>query len=188
MAGKGIDLGLTKKEQLFVKHYLDTWNPAEACRRAGYPGDQTALQAAGAKNLKNPAILKAIKAGKKEPVRYCKACDTLLVRRKKAGGELESLNVFKRRKYCNAKCARYRDRPEDWLLNHAKARKHKKAYCEACGIEESLHAHHVDGNPKNNRKQNIQTLCVWCHNFLHAVMERLKLDVPGRMPPLGHYE
>ena len=94
----------------------------------------------------------------------------------------EDLGGFKRRKYCSLKCANTRVRPSHWGTYHWRARKHRKSYCEACGSTELLHAHHVDGNPKNNSKQNIQTLCVYCHNFLHATAERRGLMVPGRLP------
>jgi hypothetical protein len=58
----------------------------------------------------------------------------------------------------------------------------KEDRCEACGIAKYLHAHHMDGNPANNRRENIQTLCVYCHKYLHAMADRLGWKEPGRMP------
>lgn len=42
--------------------------------------------------------------------------------------------------------------------------------CENCGVSQwqgtelSLEVHHVDGNTKNNRKENLQVLCPNCHS------------------------
>lgn len=88
----------------------------------------------------------------------------------------------RRRKYC-PKCANNHRHPEGWSGDHSKAQQFKKDYCEACGTQEGkLHGHHCDGDPSNNVADNIQTLCVWCHNFLHATAKRLGWKVPGRMP------
>lgn len=169
-------------------HYLETMNPTEAARRAGYPGSYRDLLFTGAVNLDNPLIINEIKKGKKIPVRKCKACQSVLVRIKKPNGKLESIGSFNKRKHCDSKCAEFRDRPADWQKNHAEARKLRKDKCEACGLAANPQAHHIDGNPKNNTKDNIQTLCAHCHHFLHAVMSRLKLSTPGEMPVMFHVE
>lgn len=42
--------------------------------------------------------------------------------------------------------------------------------CELCGEDGSkrkIHRHHKDTDPLNNKKENIQFLCVLCHNRLH---------------------
>ena len=101
------------------------------------------------------------------------------------GDRLEDRGVFKRRKYCSLHCANQRTRPKHWETYHWRARKHRKSSCEACGSTEKLHAHHVDGQPKNSDAENIQTLCVHCHNFLHATAGRRGWDEPGRMPWIG---
>lgn len=174
---------LTGKQKLFVEYYIQTWDAAQAVRFAGYEGTQKELEDIGQVNLKNPTILSAIKEGKRLPARYCKACESELIQKTD-----EELGVFKRRKHCNSKCAEYRTRPDGWEKNHIVARKYKKAYCEACGTNKSLHAHHSDGNPKNNTPKNIQTLCAWCHHFLHALMIRLELEKPGKLPRLQNYD
>ncbi|NDE99979.1 MAG: HNH endonuclease [Verrucomicrobia bacterium] len=79
----------------------------------------------------------------------------------------------------SASCA-----PGHWGTFHWRARKHRGTSCEACGSTDLLHAHHVDGQPENNDPSNIQTLCVFCHNFLHATADRLGWTLPGRLPPL----
>ena len=48
---------LTPKQQLFVDHYLTTFNATESARRAGYKGNDVTLGAVGAENLKKPQII-----------------------------------------------------------------------------------------------------------------------------------
>ena len=118
-----------------------------------------------------------------EPEKYCALCGTK-IKRHTFNGWLEDMGVFKRRKYCSLSCANTKERPGHWGTFHWRARKHRKSWCEACGSTDKLHAHHVDGKPENNEPQNIQTLCVFCHNFLHATADRLNWTQPGRLPSL----
>jgi hypothetical protein len=120
------------------------------------------------------------------PEKSCKQCNAPM-ERKRFDGRLEDLGAFKRRKYCSLRCANTRDRPSHWGTYHWRARNHRKSSCEACGSTDALHAHHVDGKPENNEPANIQTLCVWCHNFLHATAERLGWIEPGRLAPFGEW-
>jgi hypothetical protein len=113
----------------------------------------------------------------------CQRCGAKMDR-KRFNGRLEDLGVFKRRKYCSLSCANTKDRPAHWGTYHWRARKHRKGQCEACGLTDQLHAHHVDGKPVNNAPENIQTLCVFCHNFLHATADRHGWTEPGRLPCL----
>lgn len=123
---------------------------------------------------------------KAAPEKSCERC-SCRIERKRFNGRLEDLGVFKRRKYCSIKCASTRVRPSHWETYHWRARAHRKSQCEACGSTEQLHAHHVDGKPENNDPSNIQTLCVWCHNFLHAAADRLGWTQPGRLAPFGEW-
>jgi len=120
---------------------------------------------------------------KAEPEKFCMRCG-MVFQRTTFNGRLEDLGVFKRRKYCSLRCSSTRDRPGHWETYHWRARKHRKSSCEACGSTDQLHAHHVDGEPQNNEPSNIQTLCVYCHNFLHATADRLGWTEPGRLPLL----
>lgn len=120
---------------------------------------------------------------KQEPEKYCDHCGIRL-ERKVYNGVLEDMGAFKRRKYCSLTCANSRKRPAHWETYHWRARKHRKNYCEACGATTSLHAHHVDGQPENNKAENIQTLCTHCHHFLHATADRMGWERPGRLPNL----
>ncbi|CAN2041375.1 thymidylate synthase (FAD) [Candidatus Magnetomoraceae bacterium gMMP-15] len=50
-----------------------------------------------------------------------------------------------------------------------RARKwYKAAKCWGCGEVEKLERHHMDGNPTNNKKDNIMILCQKCHKAFHS--------------------
>jgi hypothetical protein len=123
---------------------------------------------------------------KEAPEKSCKCCGTEM-ERKRFNGRLEDLSVFLRRQHCSLRCANTRERPSHWGTYHWRARRHRKSHCEACGSTDQLHAHHADGKPENNDPENIQTLCVWCHNFLHATADRLGWIEPGRLAPFGEW-
>lgn len=113
----------------------------------------------------------------------CQNCGVPMSR-KRYGAQLEDLTVFSRRRFCSLSCANTRKT----LTKHGyswRARKHLTISCEACGERRDLHAHHVDQDKANNQPENIQTLCKWCHGFLHATAKRLGLAVAGRMASLA---
>ncbi|MCK5613525.1 HNH endonuclease [Candidatus Pacearchaeota archaeon] len=117
-----------------------------------------------------------------DPDKTCTRCGESFVRL-----EDENKGAFKRRIYCSDECNwkhKEETRPPGWKKSHYESRKLRGDSCEACGLSDSLHAHHVDGNPDNNNPENIQTLCRWCHAFRHALSDRLDLDEPGKMPKL----
>ena len=39
--------------------------------------------------------------------------------------------------------------------------------CQDCGTDSNIVVHHVDGDRKNNRMENLLTLCTACHGRLH---------------------
>lgn len=116
-------------------------------------------------------------------VRRCPVCGKRLKRRIYKG-RIEDKAAYKNRVYCSDRCAEIAKHPDRWETYHLRARKHKVNACEACGYTEKLHAHHIDGDYKNSDPDNIQTLCVWCHNFIHATAKRLGWPQPGAMPSL----
>ena len=117
-----------------------------------------------------------------EASKPCETCGVLMSR-KRYGALLEDMGAWNRRRFCSLSCANTRT----VLTKHGyswRARKHLKTECEACGERRELHAHHVDQNNRNNQPENIQTLCKWCHNFLHATAKRRGLALAGRMASL----
>lgn len=57
---------------------------------------------------------------------------------------------------------------EDWASVSKAFRALKKYTCECCGVDLNqhknlLHAHHIDGNKRNNAHTNLQALCADCH-------------------------
>jgi hypothetical protein len=66
------------------------------------------------------------------------------------------------------------------LLNH-QLRENK---CEICGISEwnnkpiILQLHHINGNPKDDRLENLQILCPNCHSQTDSFCKRQKIRKP----------
>jgi hypothetical protein len=116
-----------------------------------------------------------------EKPKRCKWCGRQMHRKRYGQSQtLESMNVWKRRRFCSLSCANSRKDVgrQGWLW---RARQHRGPECEGCGRDGRLHVHHVDGDMTNLRAENLQTLCVSCHKFLHDTGQRLGLMVPGRL-------
>ena len=68
-------------------------------------------------------------------------------------------------------------RTKEVLLNH----KLKEYKCEICGISDwngkdiILELHHINGNPKDDRLENLQLLCPNCHSQTHTYCKRKEL-------------
>ena len=56
--------------------------------------------------------------------------------------------------------------------------------CECCGGTEKLAIHHINEDWKDNRPENWQTLCVYCHHQWHGLHKRLGIRCSTPMPPL----
>ena len=105
---------------------------------------------------------------KSDPEKSCAACAKPLVR-KRIKGRLEDRAVFLRRRYCNRRCMARGQVKKDVTVSmlHKRAARFREARCRKCGATGNLALHHLDGNPKNNRKSNRMTLCGSCHSRWH---------------------
>jgi hypothetical protein len=119
---------------------------------------------------------------KSDPTKYCMRCGVQL-ERQKTGDRLEDRGVFLRRKYCSLTCANSRTTVTRGG-HYWRARKFRGPSCEACGTRKSLQVHHVNGDHRDNRPENAQTLCIHCHKFWHDTLSRHGRSIDGRMPPL----
>lgn len=108
---------------------------------------------------------------KDDPVRHCGQCGKTLSRKRFSTGRLEDRGRFLHRQFCGTECQRLAQiNPEATHVQtlRSRAQKHRKPACENCGDRERLHVHHRDKDIANNDPSNLQTLCVLCHNRLHA--------------------
>ena len=124
------------------------------------------------------------KAKAAEP-RQCETCLNTLERRRNEAGRLEGFRDFMRRRFCSLSCANSRSKggeSRNAYLFHA--RKLLLPACEACGTTQDRQAHHVNTDWRNNSPENVQTLCLFCHHFWHAMHERLGRSPTQRMPRL----
>ena len=117
--------------------------------------------------------------------RQCEMCSCTLERKRNNAGRLEGYRDFMRRRFCSLSCANSRNKggeSRNAYLFHA--RKLLKSACEACQATSSLQAHHVNTDWKDNSPGNVQTLCLFCHHFWHAMHLRLGMEPTQRMPRL----
>ncbi len=122
---------------------------------------------------------------KPDPEKRCMICGCRLQRRRMPSGRLEDLGAFLRRQFCSLSCANSRAKGgTSRKAYHAQARKHRKTECESCGCQTRLHVHHLNEDWRNNDPSNLQTLCIFCHQFWHATHRRLGLKPSQRMPKL----
>lgn len=122
---------------------------------------------------------------KQDPVKYCETCVARLLRKHNAAGRLEDFRTFTRRRFCSLSCAN--SRPKGGTSRNAylyRARKMLGPACECCGTKKRLHAHHINMDWTNNAPSNLQTLCVFCHQFWHSTHIRLGVKPTGPMPRL----
>jgi hypothetical protein len=117
---------------------------------------------------------------KKDPIKYCQHCG-MQYTRKFFKKRLEDRDVFLRRKYCSLACANSKKGAITRDGYSKRAIKHLKRHCEACGHNRSLCAHHIDQDIENNKEENIQTLCMHCHNFWHTTAKRCGANIAGKM-------
>lgn len=59
--------------------------------------------------------------------------------------------------------------------------------CECCGGNKKVTRHHINGNRKDNRAENIQAICVYCHRFWNRMHQINHAQPYGRIPPMRMY-
>lgn len=68
-------------------------------------------------------------------------------------------------------------------------RKYRKSNCEQCGVSGAftqLDTHHINHDPTDNRKVNLQTLCKQCHTQHHRIVAKLVAYNEKRLNETGN--
>lgn len=122
---------------------------------------------------------------KREPEKRCLMCGVRL-NRKLYNARLEDLTRFLQRQFCSRSCANSRSKGSVTRKAYSRrARKFLKPKCEACGATRFRQAHHLNEDWTDNRPENLQTLCAYCHHFWHALHVRLGVKPSRPMPSLA---
>lgn len=122
---------------------------------------------------------------KKTREKRCGMCGARFQRRRFESGRLEDLAAFMKRQFCSLSCANSRTKGGlSRKAFHAQARKQRKPHCECCGTSKRREVHHVNEDWTDNSPANLQTLCIFCHTFWHAMHRRLGLKPNSRMPAM----
>jgi len=66
--------------------------------------------------------------------------------------------------------------PADWQAISREVRERNRWFCQECGndcsnFKKYLHVHHIDSRKDRNNRENLKSLCIYCHSLYH---ERLK--------------
>lgn len=121
-------------------------------------------------------------ARKVDPVKFCEHCGKQLVRRRSAGGSLETIRAFtNKRRFCDWDCRNVgmlQRPPQSLGAGWYRARRfNAPGPCSVCGALNALDAHHLDGDPRNNALENLARICRSCHVKQHRA--RTKCTVCG---------
>lgn len=119
-------------------------------------------------------------------IKHCEQCSALMTR-VRFNGRLEDFSVFQRRKFCNQDCmakAMLKADPKRQAYAVRARKAALKSACEACGTTSKLAIHHEDRNWRNNKPENLKTLCGSCHTSLHHSRGDIKPAQPK--PPCEH--
>lgn len=123
---------------------------------------------------------------KPKPVRSCERCETQLVPRIFSGKE-EAYTAFMNRRFCSLICSNTRgqkgkSRTQQMVQARGAALKEN---CECCGGRERLAIHHINEVWRDGRLENLQTLCVFCHQQWHGLHRKWGIRCSTPMPPLA---
>lgn len=131
------------------------------------------------------------RASEPTPEKSCEFCGKVFRRKYLSSGRLEDRGAYLRRRFCSISCSvsmQHATEPPTVAASRKRSLKTISGSCDACGLTSNLSAHHVDGNPLNNESSNIQTLCLHCHNFWHAMLRRTGRQPVSHMPRLVELE
>ena len=130
--------------------------------------------------------MKRRKDYKHKPKKLCERCGTPLVPRIFSGRE-ENYSAFMKRKFCSLSCSNTRGK-----VGLSRTQKMVQARdvalqetCACCGGKEKLAIHHINEDWQNNHSENLQTLCVYCHQQWHGLHRKLGIHCSTPMPPLA---
>lgn len=124
----------------------------------------------------------------KTPTKFCEFCGKPFTRKRVGKNQqLECVSNYMRRRFCSISCSVLRQhatKPQTAAASRKRAQKFVSGSCEACGHQERLVVHHVNGDPMDNSGRNLQTLCSPCHSYWHAMLKRIGRQPEAPMPRL----
>ena len=125
---------------------------------------------------------------KETPTKHCEWCGTPFTRKRVGKAkQLECVSNFLRRRFCSISCSvsrQHATEPPSVAASRKRAHKKQIGSCGACDSEAEICVHHINGNPLDNSPQNLQTLCLPCHSFWHAMLRRTSRQSLAPMPRL----
>lgn len=94
----------------------------------------------------------------------CPACQTTFTRQR-FSGRLEDYTRFTSRTHCSVECmAKAMVQPDPTRDAYRKRVRHKRGpRCNKCGMQSNLQIHHRNRDWRDNRDENLETLCATCH-------------------------
>lgn len=121
----------------------------------------------------------------KYPRKLCERCGKALAIRVFARGR-ENIHAHMKRRFCSLKCSNTRGRKGTSRTQiMLQARSNLRKSCECCGGNDRLAIHHINEDWRDNRPENLQTLCVFCHQQWHGLHKRLGINCSAPMPSLA---
>ena len=127
----------------------------------------------------------------KTPTKCCEWCSKLFDRKRVGkNNQMECVSNFMRRRFCSISCSvsrQHATEPPTAAASRKRTMKLVGGLCEACGFDQRLVIHHVDGNPLNREPTNLQTLCSPCHGYWHAMLKRIGKRPEAPMPRLTEW-
>jgi len=109
------------------------------------------------------------------PLRKCEYCGEEYARKRSPSGKMEAPTHYLQRRFCSRRCkaaAQVKGQNPQTSRRHA-AKLMDGGFCIFCTTTVDVVVHHIDGDPLNNERQNLTTVCRSCHSIFHALAKRL---------------